>query len=178
MHTRVTAARRQGLSRDACHRTTAPQQQQQQPEPMHIAQTVATGRAPSVSRPIHRRRTSRAGPGTLSKSLSIIELSDERRQMLRMTRARRYCKRAFTPRRRRRRRQQAVNACADAVRVIFFRARAICDDDLMKYESKRSSLHVDAAADFFILRLLQPNTPTATALMNGCWTSSGKILGL
>jgi len=69
-----------------------------------------------------------AGPGTLSKSLSIIELSDERRQMLRMTRARRYCKRAFTPRRRRRRRrrrrQQAVNACADAVRVIFF-ARAL-----------------------------------------------------
>lgn len=117
------------------------------------------------------------GPGTLSKSLSIIELSDERRQMLRMTRARRYCKRAFTPRPRRRRRQQAVNGCADAVRVIFF-ARAICDDDLMKYESKRSSLHVDAAADFFILRLLQPNTPTATALMNGCWTSSGKILGL
>jgi len=40
----------------------------------------------------------RDGPGTLSKSLSIIELSDERRQLLRMTRARRYCKRAFTPR--------------------------------------------------------------------------------
>jgi len=91
---------------------------------MHIAQTVATGRAPSVSRRFIVAALD--GPGTLSKSLSIIELSDERRQMLRMTRVRRYCKRAFTPRRRRRRRrrQQAVNACADAVRVIFFsRAR-------------------------------------------------------
>jgi len=89
---------------------------------MHIAQTVATGRAPSVSRRFIVAALD--GPGTLSKSLSIIELSDERRQMLRMTRARGYCKRAFTPRRRRRRRQQAVNARADAVRVIFF-ARAL-----------------------------------------------------
>ena len=119
-----------------------------------------------------------AGPGTLSKSLSIIELSDERRQMLRMTRARRYCKRAFTPAPP----PPPATAGRECLRgrsaSHFFRARAICDDDLMKYESKRSSLHVDAAADFFILRLLQPNTPTATALMNGCWTSSGKILGL